>query len=102
MLKRLNNKRVIEIILFISLILVTINLLTYFFEKYIHGDRFIFYDLPLNYCAGKLFSNNISPYGFGLGKSPLSQCVNNIIDGDWGMPVYIYSPIFLKFLVLIK
>ena len=101
MLKKLNNKRTIEIILLISLIFVTINSLIYFHDKYISGDRFIFYDLPLNYCAGKLFSNNISPYGFGLGKAPLTQCVNNVINGDWGMPVYIYSPIFLNFLTLL-
>ena len=101
MLKKLKNKRIVEIILLISLIFVTINSLTYFYEKYIFGDRFIFYDLPLNYCAGKLFSINISPYGFGLGKAPLTQCVNDVINGNWGMPVYIYSPIFLNFLSLV-
>ena len=68
MLNQLNKKKTIEIILLVSLVIVTFNLLIYFFEKYIQGDRYIFFDLPLNYCAGQLFSNNISPYGFGLEK----------------------------------
>ena len=93
-----NKLKIIKFILLASLIIVTSNSLIYLFEKYITGDRYIFFDLPLNYCAGELFSNNISPYGFGLGKAPLIECVNKIINGDWGMPVYIYSPIFLEFL----
>ena len=102
MLNQLNKKKTIEIILLVSLVIITFDSLIYFFEKYIQGDRYIFFDLPLNYCAGQLFSNNISPYGFGLGKAPLIQCVNDIIKGDWGMPVYIYSPFFLELLAPIS
>lgn len=93
-----SSTKLIEIILLISLLFFTTDSLIYFSEKYILGNRYIFFDLPLNYCAGELFLNNISPYGFGLGNAPLTECVNKIIDGDWGMPVYIYSPIFLEFL----
>ena len=102
MLNQLNKKKTIEIILLVSLVIITFDSLIYFFEKYIQGDRYIFFDLPLNYCAGQLFSNNISPYGFGLGKSPLIQCVNDIIKGDWGMAVYIYSPFLLELLAPIS
>ena len=101
-LNQVNKEKLFKTIFFISLIIVTFNSLSYFFEKYVEGDRYIFFDLPLNYCAGKLFSNNISPYGFGLGKAPLIECVNNVIKGDWGMPVYIYSPIFLELLSVIS
>ena len=81
-LNQVNKEKLFKTIFFISLIIVTFNSLSYFFEKYVEGDRYIFFDLPLNYCAGKLFSNNISPYGFGLGKAPLIECVNNVIKGD--------------------
>ena len=89
-----SSTKLIEIILLISLLFFTVDSLIYFSEKYILGNRYIFFDLPLNYCAGELFSNNISPYGFGLGKAPLIECVNKIIHGDWGMPVYIYIVLF--------
>ena len=98
MLKLLNKEKTILIILFASLLYVTLNSSFYFYEKFIEGNRYIFYDLPLNFCAGKLFSQNVSPYGFGMGNAPIRDCVNTVISGDWGMPVYIYSPIFLEFL----
>lgn len=89
---------IIKIIFFISLFIITSNSILYFFEKYINGDRFLFDDLVLNYCAGFLYSQGASPYGFGLGKIPLIDCVKNIIGGDWGMPAYFYSTFYLRIL----
>ena len=89
---------IIKIIFFISLFIITSNSILYFFEKYINGDRFLFDDLVLNYCAGVLYSQDVSPYGFGLGKTPLIDCVQNVIGSDWGMPAYFYSTFYLRIL----
>ena len=89
---------IIKIIFFISLFIITSNSILYFFEKYINGDRFLFDDLVLNYCAGVLYSQDVSPYGFGLGKTPLIDCVKNVIGSDWGMPAYFYSTFYLRIL----
>ena len=45
-----------------------------------------------------IYSQNISPYGFGLGKTPLIDCVKNVIGSDWGMPAYFYSTFYLRIL----
>ena len=42
MLNQLNKKKTIEIILLVSLVIITFDSLIYFFEKYIQGDRYIF------------------------------------------------------------
>ena len=71
-IKKINQENKLKIIKFIlldSLIIVTSNSLIYLFEKYITGDRYIFFDLPLNYCAGELFSNNIFLTSTGLHTS---------------------------------
>lgn len=89
---------IIKIIFFTCLFVITFNSILYFLEKFVYGDRFLFDDLVLNYCAGILYSQNISPYGFGLGKTPLIDCVKNVIGGDWGMPAYFYSTFYLRIL----
>jgi len=91
----------LKLIFFITLIVITSNTIIYFSEKFIFGERFLFDDLLMNYCAGKIYSVGISPYGFGLGGKtpiPLIECMKNIIGNDWGMPVYLYSPSYLKIL----
>ena len=94
----------LKIIFFISLIIVTANTIIYFSEKFIFGDRFLFDDLLMNYCAGKIYSENISPYGFGLNRStiPLIECMKNIMGKDWGLPNYLYTPTYLKFLSILS
>ena len=94
----------LKIIFFISLIIVTANTIIYFSEKFIFGDRFLFDDLLMNYCAGKIYSENISPYGFGLNGTPipLIECMKNIMGKDWGMPAYLYSQTYLKFLSVLS
>ena len=94
----------LKIIFFISLIIVTANTIIYFSEKFIFGDRFLFDDLLMNYCAGKIYSENISPYGFGLNGTPipLIECMKNIMGKDWGMPAYLYSQTYLKFLSILS
>ena len=89
---------IIKIIFFISLFFITFNSVLYVLEKYVYGDRFLFDDLVITYCAGILHSQNISPYGFGLGKTPLIDCVKNVIGVDWGMPAYFYSTFYLRIL----
>ena len=99
-----NTYNFLKLIFFVSLILITANTIYYILEKFIFGNRFLFDDLLMNYCAGKIYSEGISPYGFGLGgfsgktPIPLIECMKDIIGGDWGMPVYLYSPIYLKIL----
>ena len=94
----------LKIIFFISLIIVTANTINYFFEKFVFGNRFMFDDLLMNYCAGKIYSENISPYGIGL-SGPyafLNECMKNIMGEDWGMPAYLYTQTYLKFLLVLS
>ena len=89
---------IIKIIFFTCLFVITFNSILYFLEKFVYGDRFLFDDLVINHCAGIIHSLNNSPYGFGLGKTPLIDCVKNIIGNDWGMPAYFYSTFYLRIL----
>ena len=93
---------IIKIIFFISLFFITFNSVLYVLEKYVYGDRFLFDDLVLTYCAGIIHSLNNSPYGFGLGKTPLIDCVKNVIGSDWGMPAYFYSTFYLRILSILS
>ena len=86
---------ILKVIFYISLLIIAFNSLAYLYEKFILGDRELFHDLVLNYCAGILYSKGISPYGFGLGKTPLIDCVINVTGSDWGMPAYFYSTFYL-------
>ena len=50
----------------------------------------------------KIYSENISPYGIGL-SGPyafLNECMKNIMGEDWGMPAYLYTQTYLKFLLV--
>ena len=94
----------LKIIFFISLIIVTANTTIYFFEKFVFGNRFLFDDLLMNYCAGKIYSENISPYGIGL-SGPytfLNKCMSDFMGEGWGMPAYLYSQTYLKFLLVLS
>ena len=93
---------ILKVIFYISLLIIAFNSLAYLYEKFILGDRELFHDLVLNYCAGILYSKGISPYGFGLGKTPLIDCVINVTGSDWGMPAYFYSTFYLKILGLLS
>ena len=50
---------IIKIIFFTCLFVITFNSILYFLEKFVYGDRFLFDDLVLNYCAGILYSQNM-------------------------------------------
>ena len=87
-----------EYILSIALFITSVNFILWFFKKFIFGDRNPFWDLPPVYCAGKLFSENLNPYGF-FPNNPLTSCVESISNLNQGF-VYVYSIPFLKFLNL--
>ena len=92
--KNISKEYILSLVLFIT----SANFILWFFKKFIFGERDFFWDLPPVYCAGKLFSENLSPYGF-FPNNPLTTCVQNISGLNEGF-VYVYSVPFLKFLNL--
>jgi len=92
--KNITKECILSLVLFIT----SANFILWFFKKFIFGERDFFWDLPPVYCAGKLFSENLNPYGF-FPNNPLSTCVQNISNLNEGF-VYVYSIPFLKFLNL--
>ena len=92
--KNITKECILSLVLFIT----SANFILWFFKKFIFGEREFFWDLPPVYCAGKLFSENLNPYGF-FPNNPLSTCVQNISNLNEGF-VYVYSIPFLKFLNL--
>ena len=65
-----------ENFLYLALFLSSINILFWFYKKYIIGSREFFWDLAVNYCAGKIYANGYSPYGF-LANNPIYKCIND-------------------------
>ena len=64
-----------ENFLYLVLFLSSINILIWFYKKYIIGSREFFWDLAVNYCAGRIYANGYSPYGF-LADNPIYKCIN--------------------------
>jgi len=71
MKKFITKENLLHLILFLS----SINILIWFYKKYIIGSREVFWDLAVNYCAGKIYSIGNTPYGF-LANNPISKCIN--------------------------
>ena len=65
-----------ENILHLILCLSSLNILNWFYKKYIIGSREVFWDLSVNYCAGKIYSIGNTPYGM-MSNNPIAECIKN-------------------------
>ena len=72
MKKIITKENLLNLILFLS----SINILIWFYKKYLIGSREVFWDLSINYCAGKIYSIGQTPYGL-LANNPIADCIKN-------------------------
>lgn len=87
-----------ENLLYLTLFLTSINVLAWFYKKYIIGSRDVFWDLAVNYCAGKVYSSGYSPYGF-LANNPIAKCINEVAGLNEAF-AYVYTIPLVKFFSL--
>ena len=72
MKKIITKENILHLILFLS----SLNILNWFYKKYIIGSREVFWDLSVNYCAGKIYSIGNTPYGM-MSNNPIAECIKN-------------------------
>ncbi len=94
MKKFITKENILSLILFLS----SINILNWFYKKYIIGDREVFWDLAVNYCAGKIYSLGNSPYGL-FANNPIANCTKEAINLNEAF-AYNYTIPLVKFFSL--
>ena len=77
MKKIITKENILHLILFLS----SLNILNWFYKKYIIGSREVFWDLSVNYCAGKIYSIGNTPYGM-MSNNPIAECIK---DCSWSL-----------------
>tara|TARA_B100000029_G_scaffold516138_1_gene627152 strand:- start:1863 stop:3071 length:1209 start_codon:yes stop_codon:yes gene_type:complete len=87
-----------ENILKLILVLSSVNILNWFYKKYVIGEREVFWDLAVNYCAGKIYSLGNSPYGL-LANNPIANCTKEAINLNEAF-AYNYTIPLVKFFSL--
>ena len=70
--KIITKENTLHLILFLS----SLNILNWFYKKYIIASREVFWDLSVNYCAGKIYSIGNTPYGM-MSNNPIAECIKN-------------------------
>ena len=94
MKKIITKENILHLILFLS----SLNILNWFYKKYIIGSREVFWDLSVNYCAGKIYSIGNTPYGM-MSNNPIAECIKNSAGLNEAF-AYNYTILLAKFFSL--
>ena len=68
------KENIFLILIFLSLLISSFNIINNFFEKVVFGDRQVFGDFMVYRCGAISFINNINPYE----ANALSKCFNTL------------------------